>query len=76
MDDKVVQVDRVRCLECGTTYSKLARGGTVTRNPGCPSCGYLGWILATIPPAPPPVMPGGRPRFDGDPPLHLHARPR
>ena len=21
----------------------------VTRNPGCPRCGYVGWILATIP---------------------------
>jgi hypothetical protein len=70
-----VQVDRVRCLECGATYSKLAHGGTVNRNPGCPSCGYLGWILATIPAAP-AVKPGEPHRSAADPPLHLRARPR
>ena len=51
MDDRdnLVQLDRVRCLECGEKYIKPADGGTVTRNPGCPRCGYVGWILATIP---------------------------
>ena len=34
----------VRCLSCGAVYSKPARGGTVTANPGCPDCGYLGWL--------------------------------
>ena len=48
--DNLVQLDRVRCLECGTKYVKPADGGTVSENPGCPRCGYLGWILATIPP--------------------------
>jgi ribosomal protein S27AE len=75
MDDNLVQVDRVRCLECGETYSKLAQGGTVSSNPGCPSCGYLGWILATIP-ALPDVTPDGPRRSAGDPPLHPGARPR
>jgi hypothetical protein len=42
-------VDRVRCLECGTTYTKPAGGGTVQENPGCPRCGYLGWISAELP---------------------------
>jgi hypothetical protein len=42
-------VERVRCLECGTTYGKPAGGGTVNENPGCPRCGYLGWIAAGIP---------------------------
>jgi hypothetical protein len=45
----VVQIDRVRCLECGVKYVKPADGGTVQENPGCPKCGYVGWISATIP---------------------------
>lgn len=47
---KIIQLDRVRCLECGSTYVKPSDGGTVHQNPGCPSCGYVGWMLATIPP--------------------------
>ena len=46
---KLYSVDRVRCLECGCTYSKPALGGTVQENPGCPRCGYLGWISASVP---------------------------
>jgi hypothetical protein len=65
----------VRCLECGETYSKLAQGDTVSRNPGCPNCGYLGWILATIPPRPAVTFDEPR-RSAADPPLHLRARPR
>jgi hypothetical protein len=42
-------LDRVRCLECGTIYAKPAGGGTVQENPGCPKCGYLGWITETLP---------------------------
>ena len=37
---------RVTCLECGTTYAKPGDGGTVFENPGCPRCGYLGWVRA------------------------------
>jgi hypothetical protein len=38
---------RVCCLACGTRYGKPI-SGTVTRaNPGCPACGYLGWVLDT-----------------------------
>jgi ribosomal protein S27AE len=73
MSDNLVQIDRVRCLECGATYAKVAQGGTASRNPGCPSCGYVGWILATIPPCP-PVTPERRPRSAGDPLLHLRGR--
>lgn len=51
-ESNVVQIERVRCLECGATYAKPADGGTVNRNPGCPRCGYVGWILATIPSSP------------------------
>jgi len=46
---RLYAVDRVRCLECGCTYSKPSLGGTVQENPGCPRCGYLGWISASIP---------------------------
>jgi hypothetical protein len=41
--------EAVRCLECGAVYSKPAVGGTVTANPGCPECGYLGWLSSSIP---------------------------
>lgn len=37
-------VERVLCLECGLVYGKPAKGGTRSENPGCPSCGYVGWI--------------------------------
>jgi predicted nucleic acid-binding Zn-ribbon protein len=38
----------VRCLGCGTVYAK-ARGSTVSKNPGCPECGYVGWLSAKVP---------------------------
>ncbi len=43
-------VESVRCLECGAAYAKPRAGGTVRENPGCPECGYLGWV-ASPPPA-------------------------
>ena len=39
--------ESVCCLECGETYSKPAAGGTVEKNPGCPECGYVGWVAVT-----------------------------
>jgi hypothetical protein len=42
-------VETVRCLECGAVYSKPSKGGTVRANPGCPECGYLGWLSTSIP---------------------------
>ena len=42
-------VERVRCLSCGSTYAKPSGGGTVAANPGCPECGYVGWVPATVP---------------------------
>ena len=39
----------VRCLECGAVYAKPAGGGTVRANPGCPECGYVGWLAVSIP---------------------------
>jgi predicted nucleic acid-binding Zn-ribbon protein len=39
----------VRCLECGVVYAKPDRGGTLVANPGCPDCGYIGWLPLTVP---------------------------
>jgi hypothetical protein len=36
----------VRCLACGTTYPKPTALGTAESNPGCPRCGYVGWVPA------------------------------
>ncbi|HUZ82450.1 MAG TPA: hypothetical protein VMU73_09410 [Gaiellaceae bacterium] len=47
--DNVIQLDRVRCLECGTKYAKPSDGGLVQQNPGCPRCGYVGWIDTVLP---------------------------
>lgn len=38
----------VSCLECGQIYAKPLSGGTIDRNPGCPTCGYVGWISVSI----------------------------
>jgi predicted nucleic acid-binding Zn-ribbon protein len=38
-------VSSVRCLGCGAVYDKPERGGMAAANPGCPRCGYVGWIL-------------------------------
>jgi hypothetical protein len=42
-------LESVRCLECGDVYSKPVAGGTVQQNPGCPTCGYVGWIPISLP---------------------------
>lgn len=42
-------LESVRCLECGEVYSKPMLGGTTQKNPGCPVCGYVGWIPLTVP---------------------------
>jgi hypothetical protein len=41
-------LESVRCLECGYEYSKPAGGGTSATNPGCPECGYLGWLPMAV----------------------------
>jgi hypothetical protein len=41
---KLIVVESVRCLECGAVYAKPSSGGTVRANPGCPDCGYVGWV--------------------------------
>jgi phage FluMu protein Com len=42
-------LEQVRCLDCANVYAKPAGGGTVDANPGCPRCGYVGWVSATVP---------------------------
>jgi hypothetical protein len=41
--------ESVRCLGCGSVYSKPTRGGTFRVNPGCPDCGYVGWLSLNLP---------------------------
>jgi len=43
-------VESVRCLGCGALYAKPAGGGTVRENPGCPECGYVGWMGTALEP--------------------------
>jgi hypothetical protein len=57
----------VRCLECGEIYSKPVAGGTTQKNPGCPRCGYVGWIPVSVPGESPPRRSGeGRPHHPRD----------
>jgi hypothetical protein len=39
-------LESVRCLDCGAFYSKPSDGGTARENPGCPECGYVGWVIS------------------------------
>lgn len=41
---KLTVLESVECLECGVVYAKPSSGGTVLANPGCPDCGYVGWV--------------------------------
>ena len=41
-------LETVRCLECGDVYSKPAGGRTMDANPGCPHCGYVGWLPVSV----------------------------
>jgi hypothetical protein len=43
---RISNVVTVRCLGCSELYAKPLGGGTVRANPGCPECGYVGWVLA------------------------------
>lgn len=50
-EGSLLGIERVRCLGCGIAYVKPAGGGTVSANPGCPECGYVGWIRELKPDA-------------------------
>jgi predicted nucleic acid-binding Zn-ribbon protein len=58
-------LESVHCLECGEIYAKPVGGGTVLKNPGCPACGYVGWIPISL-----PREPEARRRSVADRPLH------
>ena len=45
---ELIASERVRCLSCDHVYEKPASGGTSSRNPGCPKCGYVGWVSELI----------------------------
>jgi hypothetical protein len=45
---RLTVLESVRCLECDLVYAKPTGGGTVQANPGCPDCGYVGWVGARI----------------------------
>ena len=47
---RLTVLESVRCLECGAVYAKPSGGGTVQENPGCPDCGYVGWVGARVAP--------------------------
>jgi hypothetical protein len=57
-------LESVRCLECGAIYSKPRGGGTARQNPGCPECGYVGWIALGA-----PVKETSQPRHSAGGPL-------
>ena len=64
-------LESVRCLECGFVYAKPTGGGTAANNPGCPECGYVGWLALSI-----PVSDAGRRRYGGGPLRGRFAQPR
>jgi hypothetical protein len=49
LDRHLSVLESVRCLECSEVYSKPSFGGIVEQNPGCPTCGYVGWIPVRLP---------------------------
>ena len=65
----LIVVESVRCLECETVYAKPTGGGTAQENPGCPKCGYVGWISTSV-----AVRGRARRRSDEDRLPHRHAR--
>jgi len=46
---RLAAFETVRCLGCGEVYAKPVAGGTTQTNPGCPTCGYVGWMPVTAP---------------------------
>jgi hypothetical protein len=69
---RLAAVETVHCLDCGKAYGKPSAGGTLSMNPGCPHCGYVGWLAQDE------WVSAGWPRdrFGGDRPPRLTARSR
>ena len=58
-------VESLPCHQCGAVDAKPTGGVTVRANPGCPECGYVGWLAVAIPVSPELVRHrsvAGRPR--------------
>jgi hypothetical protein len=66
-------IETVRCLGCGSVYSRRRERSTAIANPGCPACTYLGWEPVSSPDASQGVAPLPRRRFAGDPPQDRSA---
>jgi hypothetical protein len=45
---RLTVLESVRCLGCHTEYAKPSDGGTLSTNPGCPHCGYVGWLPSSV----------------------------
>ena len=45
---EALALESVRCLDCGTVYAKPRDRGTMASNPGCPDCGYVGWLPTVV----------------------------
>jgi hypothetical protein len=41
-------LESVRCLGCGAVYAKPGGRGTAVASPGCPECGYVGWVTSDV----------------------------
>ena len=69
---ELAQNEVVRCLGCAQVYSKPSAGGTISKNPGCPDCGYVGWVPLVV------SLSGARrrARSGADRPQHPSARRR
>jgi hypothetical protein len=63
-------LESVGCLKCGAVYAKPSAGGTVRENPGCPDCGYAGWVGAHVRAF---SESWTRPHFDAGRLPHLHG---
>jgi hypothetical protein len=50
--DRATELEDVRCLSCATVYERLAHAGIGLRNRACPTCGYVGWVSASVPVTP------------------------
>jgi len=66
---RLAVIESVRCLECGAVYARADVGGRMVGDAGCPCCGYVGWIPASV-----PVPPGVPRRADWQPRLVRSGR--
>lgn len=40
---RLTAVESVRCLGCGTIYTRPTGRGSLAAHDGCPECTYVGW---------------------------------